>query len=131
MKEKFRQFMVGRYGMDQLGQFLLWIGVIIMLLSTFLANAILSAVSFILLILCYIRMFSKDTGRRYGENQKYLVHKERFLGFFKNFKSSREKNKNYHIYSCPTCKQKIRIPKGKGKICITCPKCHAEFIRKS
>jgi predicted membrane protein len=131
MKEKFRQFMVGRYGMDQLGQFLLWIGVIIMLLSTFLANAILSAVSFILLILCYIRMFSKDTGRRYGENQKYLVHKEKFLGFFKNFKSRREKNKNYHIYSCPTCKQKIRIPKGKGKICITCPKCHAEFIRKS
>lgn len=123
--------MVGRYGMDQLGQFLLWVGVIVMLLSTVFGNAVLSAVSFIILIVCYMRMFSKDINKRHGENQKYLSRKERFLGFFKNYKNRREKNKNYHIYSCPTCKQKIRIPKGKGKICITCPKCHAEFIRKS
>lgn len=131
MKEKFRQFMVGRYGMDQLGQFLLGVGVIVMLLSTVLGNAVLSAISFILLIICYMRMFSRDNNKRYNENQKYLVQKDKFLGLFKNFKNKRGQNKNYHIYSCPTCKQKIRIPKGRGKICITCPKCHAEFIRKS
>ncbi|SHJ74407.1 hypothetical protein SAMN02745136_00707 [Anaerocolumna jejuensis DSM 15929] len=123
--------MIGRYGMDQLGQFLIWVGIITMLLSSFIRIGILSIISFFLLIICYVRMFSRNVNKRYTENQKFLASKERFLGFFKNFKGQREQNKKYHIYRCPTCKQKIRIPKGKGKICITCPKCHAEFIRKS
>lgn len=123
--------MIGRYGMDQLGQFMIWFGIIAMLLSTFIRSSILSAVSFVILIICYVRMFSRNINKRYTENQKFLVWKDKFLGFFKNYKGQRGQNKKYHIYRCPTCKQKIRIPKGKGKICITCPKCHAEFIRRS
>lgn len=131
MKEKFRQFMIGRYGMDQLGQFLIWTGIIVMLLSTFVRSSILSSISFLILIICYVRMFSRNINKRYNENQKFIFQKDRFLSLFKNLKGQGEQHKKYHIYRCPTCKQKIRVPKGKGKICITCPKCHAEFIRKS
>ncbi|SHO47077.1 hypothetical protein [Anaerocolumna xylanovorans] len=131
MRDKFRQFMVGRYGIDNLGQFMIWAGIIALLLSNVIRSSLLSAISVFILIVCYVRMFSRNVGKRYAENQKFLVIKSRFLGFFKMDKATRERNKKYHIYRCPTCKQKIRVPKGKGKICITCPKCHAEFIRKS
>lgn len=131
MKDKFRQFMIGRYGMDNLGKFMIWVGIIAMLLSNVIRSSLLSAISMFILVICYVRMFSRNVGKRYAENQKFLTFKSRFLGFFKNDKGQREQHRKYHIYRCPTCKQKIRIPKGKGKICITCPKCHAEFIRKS
>ncbi len=130
MQDKIRRFMVGRYGVDQLSKLLLWIAVIIMLISLFFQNGI-EILSFLILIICYFRIFSRNINQRYNENQKFLTWKNRFFGYFGQVKDRRMQNKNYRIYVCPTCKQKIRVPKGKGKICITCPKCRAEFIRKS
>ncbi len=131
MQDKIRRFMMGRYGVDQLGKFMLWAAVIIMFISLFFRNGIIEVLSFAILVVCYFRILSKNMNQRYNENQKFLQLKNRILGYFEKAKTRRMQNKNYHIYVCPTCKQKIRIPRGKGKICITCPKCHAEFIRKS
>nr|WP_246240615.1 hypothetical protein [Anaerocolumna sedimenticola] len=131
MQDKIRRFMMGRYGVDDLGKFLMWIAIIIMLPSVFFRNRIIEIIPFIILIICYFRVFSRNINKRYNENQKFLVFKNRFFGYFQRANTRRMQNKNYHIYVCPTCKQKIRVPKGKGKICITCPKCKAEFIRKS
>lgn len=102
-----------------------------MILSVIFRGPVLQILVVLLLTLCYFRMFSKDISKRYGENQKFLALKGRFFGYFKNMKTRNQQRKTYHIYPCPTCKQKIRVPKGKGKICITCPKCKAEFIKKS
>jgi hypothetical protein len=131
MQDKIRRFMMGRYGVDQLGKFMLGFAVITMLISVFFRNRIIEILPFLILVLCYFRIFSRNINQRYNENQKFLSVKNRFLGYFQNANSRRMQNKNYHIYVCPTCKQKIRVPKGKGKICITCPKCRAEFVRKS
>ncbi len=131
MQEKIRRFMMGRYGVDQLGKFLLGVAVIIMLISFFFRNAIIEALPFLILVICYFRIFSRNINQRYLENQKFLTLKNRFFGYFQGAGSRRKQRKNYHIYVCPTCKQKIRVPKGKGKICITCPKCRAEFVRRS
>ena len=46
-------------------------------------------------------------------------------------KARQEQKKIYRFYKCPQCRQRVRVPKGKGRICITCPKCRAEFIKKS
>ena len=131
MQDKIRRFMMGRYGLDDLGKFLMWIAIIIMLPSFFFRNRIIEIIPFIILIISYVRVFSKNINQRYNENQRFLAYKSRFLGYFQRANTRRMQKKNYHIYVCPTCKQKIRVPKGKGKICITCPKCKAEFIRRS
>ena len=65
------------------------------------------------------------------ENQKFLQHTSKIRGFFAKQKYMATQHKTHHIYKCPNCKQKIRVPKGKGKIEIRCPKCQTTFIKKS
>ena len=61
---------------------------------------------------------------------KFLQKKDAILNKFRRQKYYAAQRRNFHIYTCPQCKQKIRIPKGKGKISITCPKCRTSFIKK-
>ena len=132
MKEKLQRFMTGRYGVDALNKFLLGASVVLLVLSMFTrrGNALYSF-ALLLLLICYVRMFSRNIQARYNENIKFYNMKNKFFGFFKKQRSYMEQRKNYHIYKWPTCKQKIRIPKGKGKFAITCPKCKTEFIKNS
>lgn len=131
VQDRIRRFMMGRYGGDDLNRFLLAVAIAILILSAFFRNGIFEIFAFIILAISYYRMLSRNVNQRYIENQKYLTIKNRFLSYFQKFRFKSGQKKMHHIYACPTCKQKIRVPKGKGKICITCPKCHAEFVRKS
>ena len=131
MKEKFQRFMIGRYGVDQLSKFMVIVAVILWVLNMFADNRFFYSWGMLILILAYVRMFSRNIQKRYQENQKYLVIKQKVLSRLKKEKSNMEQRKTYHIYVCPTCKQKIRIPRGKGRICITCPKCKTEFTKTS
>ena len=88
-------------------------------------------VGVVLLILVYVRMFSTNIQKRYAENMKYLEIKNRLLGKLKKTESQAQDLKTHHIYRCPGCGQKIRVPRGKGMIMITCPKCKKEFRKKS
>ena len=80
---------------------------------------------------CYFRMFSRNISGRNEENQKYLSWTAGIRRSFTQTKNRIVQSKDYHIYKCPACGQKIRIPRGKGKICITCPKCRHEFEKRS
>ena len=123
--------MMGRYGADDYSKFILGSSVALMVLNLFLRIGLLNTVILALLIYVYFRMFSKNIQKRYGENMKYLELKNKFFSFFRKEKRMAEDRKTNHIYKCPNCKQKIRVPRGKGKICITCPKCKTEFTKKS
>lgn len=131
MKEKFYRFMQGRYGTDELSKFLVGVGMALIILNIFTRNFMISLLFWICLIYSYFRMFSKNYSARYAENQKFLNIKNRLKYKWENHKKVSEQKKIYHIYSCPYCKQKIRIPKGKGTIIITCPKCKQEFGKRS
>ena len=85
----------------------------------------------VLLVYTYYRMFSKNISKMYAQNQKYLNAKYRAVVKKDAWKKQWQQRKIYRFYRCPGCKQKVRVPKGKGKICITCPKCRMEFIKKS
>ena len=131
MREKFMRFMQGRYGSDQFGRFLAVLTFVLILAMMFLHSSILYGITFLLIVYMYFRIFSRNIQKRYSENQKYLQISSRFTGFFRRQKSYMKQRKTHHIYKCPKCRQKIRIPRGKGKICIRCPKCQEEFIKKS
>ena len=123
--------MIGRYGTDELSKVMLGAGVAIMVLNIFLKWRLLNVVVLALLALVYFRMFSRNIQVRYNENQKYLVMKTKLLGSFAQSKRRLEDRKDNHIYKCPGCGQKLRIPKGRGKVVITCPKCRTQFEKKS
>lgn len=131
MKEKFMRFMYGRYGIDSLGKFLVIAAVIIIFISNITQSSLLAALSWILIIWAYYRIFSKNIYKRSAENQKYLNKTHKIRCWFKKEKNLLMQRKTHHIYKCPTCKQKIRVPKGKGKIEIRCPKCSTTFIKRS
>lgn len=131
MKQKIQHFMMGRYGADQLGQLLLGCSVVLLLISLFTRLDIFYILALGLMGYEYYRMMSKQVERRFAENQKYLNWRYQLVVKWNRKKEHFKQRKVYHFYKCPSCKQKVRVPKGKGKICITCPKCKTEFIKKS
>ena len=131
MKERMQRFMAGRYGNDQLNQFIFIVAIISMVLEIITRQSLFYTLTLVLLILAYVRVFSRNINKRYEENMKFLQKKDAILNKFRKQKYYAAQRRNFHIYTCPQCKQKIRIPKGKGKICITCPKCRTSFIKKS
>ena len=118
-----RRFMAGRYGTDSLNMAILMAGVVVSLIGAFfqlpLVNLLLTAVAYGLMIWAIVRMLSRNTYKRYQENRK-------FLQFF-----DRLKDKEHRHFECPKCRQMVRVPRGKGKIAITCPRCREKFIRKT
>ena len=129
MKERMQRFMAGRYGNDQLNQFIFIVAIISMVLEIITRQSLFYTLTLVLLILAYVRVFSRNINKRYEENMKFLQKKDAILNKFRKQKYYAAQRRNFHIYTCPQCKQKIRIPKGKGKISITCPKCRNSFIK--
>ncbi len=131
MRDRLTRFMAGRYGNDQLNQFLLVIGVVSIILDMMTRLRLFSLVTIICLVLSYYRMLSRDFNRRYEENRKFLSILEPLISKFKGTRGKASQMKSFHIYKCPDCGQKIRVPRGKGKIRIHCPKCGGSFIKRS
>ena len=117
-----RQFMVGRYGTDKLNSVILTAGLIVCVAGMFVGGSfsgIFTIVSYSLMFWAIFRTFSRNTYKRYQENRKFLMFLERI------------KDREHRYFSCPKCKQTVRVPRGKGKLAITCPRCKERFIKKS
>ena len=136
IRERLARFMSGRYGVDELSRALLYAGLILWVISAVLANkgnfsSLLYIVAWAMVIYSYVRTFSKNIQKRHAENMKYRQFVTKLKDKFRKSKSVTSTDKNYRIFSCPGCGQKVRVPKGKGKIEISCPKCNTKFIKKA
>ena len=131
LNTKMQQFMVGRYGADELGRFISVSTLVCLLVSLFTKWGILYWIGLFLIFYTYFRMFSKNVSKRYQENQKFLTLRYKAVAKWSIMKKHFLERKIYRFYKRPQCKQKVRVPKGRGKICITCPKCRTEFVKKS
>lgn len=121
---KIRQFMYGRYGSDQLSFAIIILSVILSFINLFIGLIYLRLLSTILLAIAFFRVFSRNYYKRRKENQWFLNTISNIKIFF-NF------DREYKYYSCRNCKTKLRVPRGKGKLKITCPKCRNSFKGRS
>ncbi|MGM0124101.1 hypothetical protein IGI37_001475 [Enterococcus sp. AZ194] len=127
----YQKFMRGRYGQfDSLNKTLLVITLLGLLLNPWLPFQLGRILSIIMLVLVYGRFFSKKIYPRSNENQAYLRKVAKIKGFFSKQKQTVSDKRTYTIFSCPNCQQKLRAPKGKGLIRVTCSKCHQSFEKK-
>jgi flagellar biosynthesis component FlhA len=131
MREKFRQFMAGRYGTDALNQFLNIAAIVLLLLALITRVGLFSTLALIALVLCYYRTFSRNIAKRTEENYKFYTAKERAAARFATYKDMWANRKQYRYYRCPKCHQKLRVPRGRGRIQISCPRCGDQFVKKS
>jgi hypothetical protein len=127
IKTKLSNFMYGRYGVDQLGQTLMWLSFIVLLPSIFITSNvryIFNLLFWLIIFYEYFRMFSRNIYKRQAENNWY-VNKVNYL------KTRFKQRKTYRFYNCPKCKTHLRVPRGAGNITITCKKCGHQFDRKA
>lgn len=127
IKTKLYNFMYGRYGVDQLGQTLMWLSFIVLLPSIFITSNvryIFNLLFWLIIFYEYFRMFSRNIYKRQAENNWY-VNKVNYL------KTRFKQRKTYRFYNCPKCKTHLRVPRGAGNITITCSKCGHQFDRKA
>ncbi len=126
-----RKFMYGRYGLDQFTRALIVIALLLSVLGSFGRNPILVYGSYLPIAYALFRTFSKNITKRERENVLYCTVINSFKKFVINLKNLFFGTKTHKYYQCNHCKQTIRVPRGKGKICITCPKCKTEFVKKT
>ena len=131
MKAWLQRFMYGRYGQDDLGRFLMIAALLVYIASLWTRWAVVTFLAVLLLALCIFRMLSRDAGKRGAENRAFLRIYERCGGFFSETKNRFRQRKTHRFYSCPACKQPLRVPKGKGHITIHCPKCKTSFDKRT
>ena len=124
----------GRYGADNLNRFLGGVALAALVVSLFV-KGILATVFWLLavvsLVWSYIRMFSRKIDRRQQENLRYMHYKYELTSRLRAFRQRWSQRRDYKFYKCPHCGITARVPKGKGKIRITCPKCGHEFEKRS
>ena len=128
MKYKIAAFFAGRNGMDDLSGIIVWPSLIIMLLSGFISTQWLRMalywVCFAAIIYACYRASSKKRDKRQAEKYAYVSWKNRL-------KQRWTQRKTHKFYHCPKCKTVLRVPKGKGKINITCRSCGEKFIKNT
>ncbi|MBQ7566282.1 MAG: hypothetical protein IJT18_04105 [Oscillospiraceae bacterium] len=116
LRDGISRFMAGRYGMDQLGMALLAAALVFVFLSRFV-YAPLWIVSPALLGFAVYRTYSRNIERRTRENTRFLHLLDPL------------RDREHRYFRCPKCRQKVRVPRGKGRIAIRCPKCGERFER--
>ena len=143
MKDRFNRFMYGRYGNDELNRVLMWTALICAVASVFVFPKLFTFLAYALLVTGIFRCMSRNLEDRYRENSSFMNFKNQMfskLGIKKNYTTGSgyqqqagpaQKDKTKKIFRCPNCRQKVRVPKGKGTILITCPHCHTEFKKRT
>lgn len=134
MKQKLIQFMYGRNGVDLFSRFLTYVGLVLILLQLIfrgVVGRICWYLALAVLIYAYFRIFSKNLAKRRAENAKYYQYRMKALNGFRDWKDRRRQSRDYKFFRCPSCRAMLRVPRGKGKIRVTCRKCGTAFERKT
>lgn len=137
-RERLQRFSQGRNGSDELSRFLSWAGFAVLLVSLLtnkvgsgLLSTVLWGVALAIIVWSTVRIFSKNIYKRQNENAAYRRIMGRFTGWWKRLFSRVRDIGKYKYFKCRACGAKLRVPRKKGKVQVTCPKCKMSFIGKT
>ena len=130
MRNAIQRFMYGRYGNDQFGHFLIGLGLVLILLEALTGFGLLTLLADVAVFYALFRMLSRNTYKRREENAKFLKKANPAIKWLRLQQTIR-KDKDHRYFKCPNCSQYRRVPRGKGKITVTCRSCGASFQEKS
>ena len=138
MRDRLARLFYGRNGIDKLSTFLWVAGLVLLIISGIVRRIGSGAVGYaiwalgvVCIVFAFIRVFSRNVSKRAAENERYLKAKDSFLNFFRGKKARFDQRRDYKFFKCPECKSMLRVPRGKGRIYVTCRKCGARFEAKS
>lgn len=137
IREDVRIAMSYRCGLDELNNFIMLVGFLFIVISLFSRLWIFTLLGAVFVVLCYMRVFSKKLEQRRKENDMYMRYMGRFALWLKKVKRLLRmklktlQDKEYAYFVCRQCGQIIRVPKGKNKISVRCPKCSATFVGRT
>lgn len=124
MKNKIMKFLEGRYGVDIFGRDLLFLSVFILVLNLFVKSSMLSFLPTLISLYVIFRTLSKNFKKRYNENRVYTLMKMKL-------RHNTVDRIKYKYFRCDHCNKRIRVPRRKGKIVVTCPRCNYKFDAKT
>lgn len=130
IRNAIQRFMYGRYGNDQLNLFLIGLYLVLYLIFTLTRLAPIYWVSLVVIFFSLFRLFSRNISRRREENAKFMHVAGPFLQWVR-MRRTIHRDKDHRYFKCPNCGQQLRVPRGKGKITVTCRGCGASFQEKS
>ncbi|NLB61196.1 MAG: hypothetical protein GX802_02030 [Clostridiales bacterium] len=127
--------MDGRYGFDKLYFILFIISIILLLFGALILVPIIKLfmliLAFVVVAYALFRVFSRNKYKRSRENLLYLRLSSKVTGFIKQRIKMFRERKTHKFFKCPKCNANLRVPKGKGSIKISCPKCNESFIERT
>ena len=126
-----QRMMLGRYGPDHLGTVLFFLALLLSLVFSIIGFAGGSFISLAVLALAFFRMYSRNITARRRENDKFLVLVSPIRARFKKRIAAIRSRKTHKFFTCPSCRNTLRVPKNRGKLQITCPRCGERFIKKT
>ncbi len=131
LQNSLARFMYGRCGLDNLAKTSYIVAIILFFINIFANNIIVYMASMVFFGYSLFRIFSRNIPKRYAENQKFLARMQKPRSMMNYFSMQWRDRKTSRYFTCSNCHQHIRVPRGKGKIEITCPKCREKFIKKT
>ena len=135
MRAWFTRMMAGRNGPDHLNRFLSVVFLILSVCSMFVRNprlaSVLYTLSMALFVYVMFRMLSRNIYRRQQENGAYLRERYKITSWWNGLRDRWAQRKDYKFFKCPSCRTRLRVPRGKGKLNIVCRKCGTSFQRRT
>lgn len=128
---KIKRWLGNRNGVDELASLTGVLSCLLYLTGTLTRIEVLGLMSAVLLIYSMFRIFSDRSDKRREENQKLLEARWKLINKLNKRKSRLTSRRQYKYFKCPECRQTLRIPRGKGKVDVTCPKCGKVFEKRS
>lgn len=131
IRASFARFMSGRYGADQLSYAMVISALVLTVIGSIAHVMLLTLLADALLIVMFVRMFSKNRYQRAHENQVYLERTQNIRRAVTEWMNRMKNSKRYRYFTCPKCKARLRVPRGVGNVTITCKSCGEKFDKKA